>query len=97
VSGTEKLNKILNERIKNQLSVDYKMLDDNRGLFNGYRPTAESIEEVTKVLQRYAKNNDKTLDSSTANKLVNDLIKNAFKDKSTNALVFDIGELSALV
>ena len=96
VTSSQKLNNILNERVKNTLSVDYKMLDDNRGLFNGYRPTAESIEEVTKVLQRYARNNDKTLDSSTANKLVNDITKNAFKDKSTNALVFDIGELSAL-
>ena len=72
------------------------MLDDNRGLFNGYRPTAESIEEVAKVLQRYARTNGKTLDDATANKLVNDITKNAFKDKSTNALVFDIGEQSAL-
>ena len=34
--GTEKLNKILNEKIKNVLAVDYKIIDDNRGLFNGY-------------------------------------------------------------
>ena len=96
VVGTEKLNKILNERVKNVLSVDYKMLDDNRGIFNGYRPTAESIKEVSQILQKYAKANGKTLDDVTANKLVNDLTKNAFKDKSTNALVFDIGEMSAL-
>jgi len=96
VVGTEKLNKILNERIRNQLSVDYKMLDDNRGIFNGYRPIAENIKEVSKILQRYAKANGKSLDDVTANKLVNDLTKNAFKDKSTNALVFDIGEMSAL-
>ncbi len=96
VVGTEKLNKILNERVKNVLSVDYKMLDDNRGIFNGYRPIAENIKEVSQILQRYAKANNKTLDGVTANKLVNDLTKNAFKDKSTNALVFDIGEMSAL-
>ena len=96
VVGTEKLNKILNERIRNQLSVDYKMLDDNRGIFNGYRPIAENIKEVSQILQRYAKANGKSLDDVTANKLVNDLTKNAFKDKSTNALVFDIGEMSAL-
>ena len=96
VVGTEKLNKILNERVKNVLSVDYKMLDDNRGIFNGYRPTAESIKEVSQILQKYAKANGKSLDGATANKLVNDLTKNAFKDKSTNALVFDIGEQSAL-
>jgi len=96
VVGTEKLNKILNERIRNQLSVDYKMLDDNRGIFNGYRPIAENIKEVSQILQRYAKANGKSLDDATANKLVNDLTKNAFKDKSTNALVFDIGEMSAL-
>ena len=96
VVGTEKLNKILNERVKNVLSVDYKMLDDNRGIFNGYRPIAENIKEVSQILQRYAKANGKSLDDATANKLVNDLTKNAFKDKSTNALVFDIGEMSAL-
>ena len=96
VVGKEKLNKILNERIRNQLSVDYKMLDDNRGIFNGYRPIAENIKEVSQILQRYAKANGKSLDDVTANKLVNDLTKNAFKDKSTNALVFDIGEMSAL-
>ena len=96
VVGTEKLNKILNERVKNVLSVDYKMLDDNRGIFNGYRPIAENIKEVSQILQRYAKANGKSLDDVTANKLVNDLTKNAFKDKSTNSLVFDIGEMSAL-
>ena len=94
-AGTEKLNKILNERIKNQLSVDYKIIDDNRGLFNGYRPTAESIKEVAQILQKYARANRKTLDDETANKLVTDITKNAFKDKTTGALVFDIGEQSA--
>ena len=94
--GTEKLNKILNEKIKNVLAVDYKIIDDNRGLFNGYRPVNENIEEVAKVLQRYARANDKSLDNESAIKLVNNITKNAFKDKSTNALVFDIGEMSAL-
>ena len=96
VVGTEKLNKILNERIKNQLSVDYKIIDDNTGIFNGYVPAAESIKEVAQVLQRYAKNNGKSLDADTATKLVNNITKNAFKDKSTNALTFDIGDLGAL-
>ena len=96
VTGTEKLNKILNERIKNQLTVDYKIIDDNRGLFNGYRPVAEDIKEVAQILQKYARANGKSLDDSTANKLVTDITKNAFKDKTTGALVFDIGEQSAL-
>tara|TARA_Y100001938_G_scaffold90774_1_gene124414 strand:- start:639 stop:4832 length:4194 start_codon:yes stop_codon:yes gene_type:complete len=93
--GTEKLNKILNERIKNVLAVDYKIIDDNAGLFNGYTPTNESINQVAKILQRYARDNARSLDSETAVKLVNNITKNAFKDKSTNALVFDIGEESA--
>ena len=96
VVGTEKLNKILNERIKNQLTVDYKIIDDNAGLFNGFRPVAESIKEVAQILQKYAKANGKSLDDVTANKLVTDITKNAFKDKTTGALVFDIGEQSAL-
>jgi len=93
--GTEKLNNILNERIKNVLAVDYKIIDDNAGLFNGYTPTNENINQVAKILQRYARDNGRSLDSETAVKLVNNITKNAFKDKSTNALVFDIGEESA--
>jgi hypothetical protein len=95
-TSTEKLNKILNEKIKNVLAVDYKIIDDNRGLFNGYTPAAENIEEVAKILQKYARANGKSLDAESATKLVNNITKNAFKDKSTNALVFDIGEQSAL-
>ncbi len=94
--GTDKLNNILNERVRNVLAVDYKIIDDNRGLFNGYTPVNENIQQVAKVLQRYAKNNGKSLDDETAVKLVNDITKNAFKDKSTQSLVFDIGEMSAL-
>jgi len=94
--ASEKLNKILNERVKNTLSVDYRIIDDNRGLFNGYVPTSESMSSVVKVIQKYARNNNKTLDDETAMKLVNDITKNAFKDKATNSLVFDIGTLSAL-
>ena len=95
-AGVNKLNSVLNERLKNVLAVDYRLVDENAGLFNQYKPIAEDIEKVAKVLQRYAKNNGKSLDDETANKLVNDITKNAFKDKTTNALVFDIGEMSAL-
>ena len=56
----------------------------------------KSIKEVAQVLQKYARANGKSLDDATANKLVNDITKNAFKDKTTGALVFDIGEQSAL-
>ena len=94
--SVNKLNQILNERVKNVLAVDYKMIDDNTGIFNGYKPVAENIDRVAKILQRYAKDNGKSLDKDTATKLVNDLTKNAFKDKTNKALVFDIGEQSAL-
>lgn len=94
--SVNKLNQILNERVKNVLAVDYKMIDDNTGIFNGYRPVAENIDRVAKILQRYAKDNGKSLDKDTATKLVNDITKNAFKDKTNKALVFDIGEQSAL-
>ena len=91
-----KLNQILNERVKSVLAVDYRIVDDNTGIFNGYKPAAENIDRVAKILQRYAKDNGKSLDKDTATKLVNDITKNAFKDKTTNSLVFDIGEQSAL-
>ena len=94
--GKEKLNKILNQRVKDILSVDYKIIDDNRGLFNGFRPAAEDIKRVANILKRYARDNGKTLDDATANKLVNDITKNAYRDRTTKELLFDIGEQSAL-
>ena len=94
--GKDKLNKILNERVKDILSVDYKIIDDNRGLFNGFRPAAEDIKVVSNILKRYARDNGKSLDDATANKLVNDITKNAYRDKTTKELLFDIGEQSAL-
>jgi len=94
--GKEKLNKILNERVKNVLSVDYKIIDDNRGLFNGFKPAAEDMKVVANILKRYARDNGKKLDDDTANKLVNDITKNAFRDKTTKEILFDIGEQSAL-
>ena len=94
--GKEKLNKILNERVKNVLSVDYKIIDDNRGLFNGFRPAAEDIKVVSNILKRYARDNGKSLDDATANKLVSDLTKNVFRDKTTKEVLFDIGEQSDL-
>ena len=96
IVSKNKLNQILNERVKNTLSVDYRILDDNRGLFNGFRPAAEDIKNVSQILQRYARNNGKSLDDATANKLVNDITKNAFRDRTTKELIFDIGEQSAL-
>ena len=68
--SVNKLNQILNERVKNVLAVDYKMIDDNTGIFNGYKPVAENIDRVAKILQRYAKDNGKSLDKDTATKLV---------------------------
>ena len=94
--GKEKLNKILNERVKSVLSVDYKIIDDNRGIFNGFKPAAEDIKVVSNILKRYARDNGKTLDDDTANKLVNDIVKNAYRDRTTKELLFDIGEQSAL-
>ena len=94
--GKDKLNKILNERVKDILSVDYKIIDDNRGLFNGFRPAAEDIKVVSNILKRYARDNGKSLDDATANKLVNDITKNAYRDRTTKELLFDIGEQSAL-
>ena len=96
IVSKNKLNQILNERVKNTLSVDYRILDDNRGLFNGFRPAAEDIKNVSQILQRYARNNGKSLDDATANKLVNDITKNAFRDRTTKEVIFDIGEQSAL-
>ena len=94
--GKDKLNKILNKRVKDILSVDYKIIDDNRGLFNGFRPAAEDIKVVSNILKRYARDNGKSLDDATANKLVNDITKNAYRDRTTKELLFDIGEQSAL-
>jgi len=96
VVGKNKLNQILNDRAKNVLSTDYRIIDDNTGIFSGYKPTKDSIDKVVKILQKYAKNNEKTLDTDSANKLVSNILKKAFIDPTTKALTFPIGTQSAL-
>ena len=96
VVGKNKLNQILNDRAKNVLSTDYKIIDDNTGIFSGYKPTKDTIDRVARILQRYARNNEKTLDEDSANKLVSNILKKAFIDPTTKALTFPIGTQSAL-
>jgi hypothetical protein len=94
--ATSELNTILNERIKNVLGVSYKMIDLNKGLINGYKPTLEAKESVAKIFQRYARNNGKSLDPDSAMTLVNNMTKSMRIDPVTKTPSFPIGTQSAL-
>jgi hypothetical protein len=94
--ATSEFNKILNERARNVLGTGYKIIDLNKGLLSGYKPALEVKEQVAKILQRYAKNNGKTLDPESAMSLVNNMTKSIKMDPITKTPSFPIGTQSAL-
>jgi len=92
----KEFNNILSERAKNVLATSYKMVDLNKGLLSGYKPTLETKEQVAKILQRYARNNGKTLDPESSMALVNNITKSMKIDPVTKTPSFPIGTQSAL-
>lgn len=94
--AVKEFNNILNERARNVLGTGYKIIDLNKGLLSGYKPTLEVKEQVAKILQRYAKNNGKTLDPESAMSLVNNMTKSIKMDPITKTPSFPIGTQSAL-
>ena len=58
IPGSSKFNDIMTERVNNFLSLDYKIFDQNKGFVSHFKPTDEVRQEVAKVFQRYAKNNN---------------------------------------
>ena len=76
IPGSSKFNDIMTERVNNFLSLDYKIFDQNKGFVSHFKPTDEIRQEVAKVFQRYAKNNNAPLSMDKAMGQVDDVISN---------------------
>jgi hypothetical protein len=79
--GASKFNDILDDRIRNFLSYDYKIFDKNVGWFTGFKPTQDMKDQVAKVFQRYARANGVKLDEGQAATIVDDIVQNVRMDK----------------
>ncbi len=76
VAPTE-FNQIMNDRFKNFLSTEYKILTDKGvGPISGYKITNEMVDEVADVFVRYARANGVSLSKANARDAVYDIADN---------------------
>ena len=73
----KQFNDIMNDRFKNFLSTEYKILTDkNVGPITGYKITNEMVDEVAETFIRYAKSNGVNLSKANARDAVLDIADN---------------------
>jgi len=95
--ATSELNDILNNRVKYNLSADYKIFDMNTGLFDGFKPTLAAKLDVAKIIQRYHRaNGEKGFSIDDAMIVVNNILKRVTKDPVTKTPQFPIGTANIL-
>ena len=95
--ATSELNDILNNRVKYNLSADYKIFDMNTGLFDGFKPTLAAKLDVAKIIQRYHRaNGEKGFSIDDAMIVVNNILKRVTKDPVTKTPQFPIGSANIL-
>ena len=95
--ATSELNDILNNRVKYNLSSDYKIFDMNTGLFDGFKPTLAAKLDVAKIIQRYHRaNGEKGFSIDDAMIVVNNILKRVTKDPVTKTPSFPIGTANIL-
>ena len=85
----KELAKVMNERIGDTLSTEYKIFKDN-GLspIDGYIVSREIKDEVAKIFQVNAKANGKTISKETARLQVDQVIRNVKLDPATGQHYF---------
>ena len=95
--GIDELNSILNNRIKYNLGSDYKIFDMNTGLFDGFKPTLSTKEEVAGIIERYHRaNGEKAFNRDDAMIVVNNILKRVTKNPVSNTPEFPIGSVNIL-
>lgn len=95
-AGAKEFNDIMFDRVNNFLSSDYKLIDLNKGLFDGYIPTREAIDEVIQVIQRYGKANGVNIGPGKAEDIVNNIIKNMEVNPINKQPSFPLGTVNIL-
>ena len=95
-AGAKEFNDIMFDRVNNFLSSDYKLIDLNKGLFDGYIPTRESIDEVIQVIQRYGRANGVNIGPTKAEDIVNNILKNMEINPINKQPTFPLGTANIL-
>jgi hypothetical protein len=87
--GLKELTKVMNERIGDTLSTEYKIFKDN-GLspVDGYTVSREIKDDVAKIFQRNAAANGKEISKETARLQVDQVIRNVKLDPTTGQPYF---------
>ena len=95
--ATKELNEILNNRVKYNLSNDYKIFDMNMGLFDGFKPTLAAKEDVARIIQKYHKRNgEKNFSIDDGMIVVNNILKRVTKNPVSNTPEFPIGSVNIM-
>ncbi len=85
----KKFNEIMNDRFKNFLSTEYKILTDKGvGPITGFKPTNDAVDAVADTFVRYAKSNGVNLSKANAREAVLDIADNVSKNPITKTPEF---------
>ena len=95
--GAKTFANLMNNRIQNVLSTEYKIFKDPAvGVIDQYAPAASVKKQVRDIFIRNAAENDKVISRETADMIVNSIIKRAQIDKATGAPIFKFPAQGAL-
>ena len=95
--GAKTFANLMNNRIQNVLSTEYKIFKDPAvGVIDQYTPAASVKKQVRDIFIRNAAENDKVISKETADMIVNSIIKRAQIDKATGAPIFTFPAQGAL-
>ena len=94
--GADEFNDIMNNRVSKFLTNDYKIVDANKGLITGFKPTDELKEEVGKIIQRYYQAQNFPIDKGRARDIVENIIKNVKINPIEKTPIFPLGSNSIM-
>jgi hypothetical protein len=95
--GTQEFNKIMSDRLRNMFNSEYKIFEGSPIIpFLRYKPTADQITEVQKILDRYARQNGVKYTADDLDILVTDIIKNVRLNPLTKTPEFFLTKSSVL-
>lgn len=94
--GAAEFNDIITNRVNKFLVNDYKIVDLNKGLIKGFKPTDELKDEVSKIVQRYYKAQGAPIDKGRSLDIVNNIIKNVRINPIEKTPSFPLGNNSVM-
>jgi len=95
--ASNEFGKLMSDRMRNIFTSEYKIFTDASMIpYQGYKPTAESIDQTKQMFQRYALQNGVKLSDVELDIMVKDVVKNVKLNPLTKTPEFTVTKLSAL-